>query len=152
MAFQWREAERALHVDPNPDNQAKLFAALQIQSGELHKRPRAWSRGMQQRFVIALALIGSPELLVMDEPTSALDPVVAAGTMDLLDGYLSQRQTALLFITHDLGLAARRVSRLMVMDCGRVVEDATTSKVLSAPQTHPAKALCAHRNWLELPC
>lgn len=107
---------------------------------------------MQQRFVIALALIGSPDLLVMDEPTSALDPVVAAGTMDLLETYLADRETALLLITHDLGLAARWVSRLMVMDAGQVVEDAPTAQFLAAPQTEAAKALCAHRNWLELPC
>lgn len=107
---------------------------------------------MQQRFVIAMALIGTPELLVMDEPTSALDPVVAAGTMDLLEAYLKDRQTALLLITHDLGLAARRVSRLMVMESGKIVEDAPTQRLLSAPQTYAAKALCAHRNWLELPC
>jgi len=99
-----------------------------------------------------MALIGTPDLLVMDEPTSALDPLVAAGTMDLLDAYLEKRHTALLLITHDLGLAARRVSRLMVMDTGRVVEDAQTSKVLSAPQTPAARVLCAHRNWLKLPC
>lgn len=107
---------------------------------------------MQQRFVIAMALIGTPDLLVMDEPTSALDPVVAAGTMDLLDAYLKDRQTALLLITHDLGLAARRVHRLMVMDDGKIVEDAPTEQFLTAPATHAAKALCAHRNWLELPC
>lgn len=107
---------------------------------------------MQQRFVIAMALIGTPELLVMDEPTSALDPVVAAGTMDLLEAFLQDRQTALLLITHDLGLAARRVSRLMVMETERIVEDAPTQRVLSAPETRAEKALCAHRNWLELPC
>ena len=107
---------------------------------------------MQQRFVIAMALIGTPELLVMDEPTSALDPVVAAGTMDLLDIYLSDRDTALLLITHDLGLAARRVDRLMVMDDGHIVEDAATRQFLDAPETQAAKSLCAHRNWLELPC
>ena len=78
--------------------------------------------------------------------------MVAAGTMDLLEAYLKKRQTALLLITHDLGLAAWRVSRLMVMDAGRVVEDAPTARILSAPATPAAKALCAHRNWLELPC
>jgi ABC-type dipeptide/oligopeptide/nickel transport system ATPase component len=107
---------------------------------------------MQQRFVIAMALIGTPDLLVMDEPTSALDPVVAAGTMDLLDAYLSDRNTALLLITHDLGLAARRVERLMVMEDGRIVEDAPTRQFLEAPKTLAAQSLCAHRNWLELPC
>lgn len=107
---------------------------------------------MQQRFVIAMALIGTPDLLVMDEPTSALDPVAAARTMDLLDRYLADRHTALLLITHDLGLAARRVSRLMVMENGQIVEDAPTSQMLAQPQTRQAQALCAHRNWLALPC
>jgi len=152
MAFHWREAERALGLSPGPVQQQTLFAALRIEGGDLRKRPWGWSRGMQQRFVIAMALIGIPDLLVMDEPTSALDPIVAAGTMDLLDRYLADRNTALLLITHDLGLAARRVQRLLVMDHGRIVEDARTSQFLSSPETQAAKSLCAHRNWLELPC
>lgn len=152
MAFHWLEAERALGLAPDPDRQQQLFKALHIEGGDLRKRPWVWSRGMQQRFVIAMALIGTPDLLVMDEPTSALDPVVAAGTMDLLDAYLSHRDTALLLITHDLGLAARRVQRLMVMEAGRIVEDAPTGQFLLAPATQAAKSLCAHRHWLELPC
>lgn len=152
MAFHWREAEQALGLAGDDARRLQLFDALQIAGGDLGKRPWGWSRGMQQRFVIAMALIGTPDLLVMDEPTSALDPVVAAGTMDLLDTYLRHRKTALLLITHDLGLAAKRVSRLMVMDAGRIVEDAPTARFLSAPQTQAAAALCAHRNWLELPC
>ncbi|MEL6463659.1 MAG: ATP-binding cassette domain-containing protein [Pseudomonadota bacterium] len=152
MAFHWREAEQALGLASDAGHRDTLFAALQIGTGDLRKRPWGWSRGMQQRFVIAMALIGTPDVLVMDEPTSALDPVVAAGTMDLLDAYLKDRATALLLITHDLGLAARRVSRLMVMDAGRIVEDAPTARFLSAPETAAAQALCAHRNWLELPC
>ena len=107
---------------------------------------------MQQRFVLAMAMIGSPALLVMDEPTSALDPVVAARSMELLDGYLSGRDTALVLITHDLGLAAQNVTRLLVMDEGRIVEDRPTSALLDDPQTQVAKSLCAHRNWLALPC
>ncbi|MEP4247984.1 ATP-binding cassette domain-containing protein [Tateyamaria sp.] len=152
MAFHWAEAERALALKPDLTRQQALFSALHIDGGDLRKRPWGWSRGMQQRFVIAMALIGTPDLLVMDEPTSALDPVVAAGTMDLLDEYLADRQTALLLITHDLGLAARRVERLMVMDASQIVEDAPTEQFLTAPATHAAQALCAHRNWLELPC
>lgn len=152
MAFHWREAETALGLAPDDARRDVLFKALRIEGSDLRKRPWGWSRGMQQRFVISMALIGTPDLLVMDEPTSALDPVVAAGTMDLLEDYLKDRQTALLLITHDLGLAARRVARLMVMDAGRIVEDAPTEAFLAAPKTPAAKALCAHRNWLELPC
>ncbi len=152
MAFHWREAERARTLAPDPARQQTLFNALHIEDGDLRKRPWGWSRGMQQRFVIAMALIGTPDLLVMDEPTSALDPVVAAGTIDLLDAHLADRDTALLLITHDLGLAARRVHRLMVMDDGKIVEDSPIKRLLMAPMTPAAKALCAHRNWLELPC
>ncbi|MFK7751859.1 MAG: ATP-binding cassette domain-containing protein [Sedimentitalea sp.] len=152
MAFHWAEATRALNLAPDPVRMTTLLSALSIDGGDLRNRPWGWSRGMQQRFVIAMALIGTPDLLVMDEPTSALDPVVAAGTMDLLERYLSDRSTALLLITHDLGLAARRVSRLMVMDAGRIVEDAPTEQFLSNPETPAAQSLCAHRNWLELPC
>jgi ABC-type dipeptide/oligopeptide/nickel transport system ATPase component len=65
---------------------------------------------MQQRFVIAMALIGAPDLIVLDEPTSALDPVIAAATMDLLNRHLAGRTTAMMLITHDLGLAARWVT------------------------------------------
>ncbi len=152
MAFHWREAEHALNMPPDPDRHHRLFQALRIEGGDLRKRPWSWSRGMQQRFVIAMALIGTPDLLVMDEPTSALDPVVAAGTMDLLDAYLADRKTALLLVTHDLGLAACRVGRLWVMDQGQLVEDATTPQFLQAPKTKAAQLLCAHKNWLELPC
>ncbi|WP_299545989.1 ATP-binding cassette domain-containing protein [uncultured Tateyamaria sp.] len=152
MDFHWCEAERALGLTHDASRQKKLITTLRIEGGDLHKRPWGWSRGMQQRFVIAMALIGTLDLLVMDEPTSALDPVVAADTMDLLDRYLTERQTAFLLITHDLGLAARRVARVIVMDDGRIVEDAPTEQFLLAPVTQAAKSLCAHRNWLELPC
>lgn len=152
MAFHWQEAERALGLAPDDARREMLFKALQIERGDLRKRPWGWSRGMQQRFVIAMALIGTPDLLVMDEPTSALDPVVAAGTMDLLEDYLKDRQTALLLITHDLGLAERRVARLMVTEAGRIVEDAPVKAFLASPKTQAAKVLCARRNWLELPC
>ena len=107
---------------------------------------------MQQRFVIAMAMIGRPELIVLDEPTSALDPVVAAQSMDLLDMHLSGSTTAMVLITHDLGLAAKRVSRLLVMHDGRLVEQAATDDLLQRPTTAPAKALAAHRNWAQLPC
>lgn len=115
MAFHWSETEHALGIAPDRARQQQLFTALSIDHGNLRKRPWGWSRGMQQRFVIAMALIGTPELLVLDEPTSALDPVVAARTMNLLDSVLADSDTAMLLITHDLGLAASRVDRLLVM-------------------------------------
>ncbi len=151
IAFHWREAEQALGLAPGSADQATLFRSLKIEGGDLRKRPWGWSRGMQQRFVIAMALIGSPDLIVLDEPTSALDPVVAAATMDLLDRHLEDRETAMMLITHDLGLAARRVSKLMVMHEGQVVEEAPTESILERPQTKASKALAADSIWMELP-
>ena len=152
MAFHWREAETALGLPHDKDRRQQLFAALKLEHGDLRKRPWGWSRGMQQRFVIAMALLGKPDLIVLDEPTSALDPVVAADSMDLLDQFLAGGQTAMILITHDLGLAARRVSHLMVMDAGQLVEHASTTDLLERPSSKAAKALSAHRNWIELPC
>jgi ABC-type glutathione transport system ATPase component len=147
MAFHWREAERALNYALKADRQRHLFKALKIEHGNMRSRPWSWSRGMQQRFVVAMALIGNPELLVLDEPTSALDPVVAAGTMKLLDTVLDESNTAMLLITHDLGLAARRVDRLMVMHQGKIVEDSPTAEVLARPATSEAAALVSYRSW-----
>ena len=152
MAFHWREAEVALGLAPGSADQDGLFKALSIQGGDLRKRPWSWSRGMQQRFVIAMALIGAPDLIVLDEPTSALDPVVAAATMDLLSSFLDSKDTAMILITHDLGLAARRVNSLMVMDAGHLVEQGVTEDILKHPQTPAAQSLSAHRNWMALPC
>ena len=75
IAYHWREAAQALSVPADPARQQQLFSALKIDTGDTGKRPWGWSRGMQQRFVIAMALLGSPDLIVLDEPTSALDPL-----------------------------------------------------------------------------
>ena len=152
MDFHWRQAERALHLDHDPEKQSELFSALHIEGADLRARPWGWSRGMQQRFCIAMALLSQPTLLILDEPTSALDPIVAATTMTLLDRHLSGTSITMLLITHDLGLAARRVDRLIVMSDGRVAEDAPTQRLLAQPQSESARALVAHRNWALLPC
>ncbi|MEM7073075.1 MAG: ATP-binding cassette domain-containing protein [Pseudomonadota bacterium] len=152
MAFHWREAELALGLQAGSSDRKSLFSDLKIKGGYLRKRPWGWSRGMQQRFVIAMALIATPELIILDEPTSALDPIVAAATMDLLDQHLAGQNTAMMLITHDLGLAARRVKQLMVMHDGHIVERAATEEILHNPKTAPSKALSAHRSWMALPC
>lgn len=152
MAFHWRQAERALDLAPDARRRRTLFEAMDLDTSALGRRPWGWSRGMQQRFVIAMALIGQPDFLIMDEPTSALDPVVAASMMELLDRHLEDAETGLLLITHDLGLAAARVERILVMGEGRIVEDAPISRLLEQPRSRAAQALVAHRNWAKLPC
>ncbi|NJR13090.1 MAG: ATP-binding cassette domain-containing protein [Phyllobacteriaceae bacterium] len=152
LHFHWREAEQALGVKPDADRQRGLLAAMGLAEADLSARPWVWSRGMQQRFVIALALIGTPELLILDEPTSALDPVIAAATVEQIEAHIRANGTALVLITHDLGLAARRADRIIVIDNGQIVEDAATATLIERPVSPAARALVTHRNWAVLPC
>ncbi|PEG40686.1 methionine ABC transporter ATP-binding protein [Mycolicibacterium agri] len=84
--------------------------------------PHQFSGGMRQRVMIAMALIGEPRLVIADEPTTALDVRVAAKIVDLLYALSEEREVAVVFITHDLGVVAGFADRVMVMYAGRVME------------------------------
>lgn len=98
--------------------------------------PHSLSGGMQQRVMIAMALICKPRLLIADEPTTALDVTVQAQIIDLLHSISESTGTALLFITHDLGVVAELCTRVVIVYAGQIVEDAPIESVFSAPR-HP---------------
>lgn len=91
------------------------------------------SGGMRQRAMIGAALLSDPELLIADEPTTALDVTVQAQILHLLHELRAQSETALLLITHDLGVIAGNCERMLVMDKGRLLEDGKTREVFAAP-------------------
>lgn len=98
--------------------------------------PHQLSGGMKQRAMIAMALICRPRLLIADEPTTALDVTIQAQITDLLRRLSEETGTALLFITHDLGVVAETCTRMLTMYAGQVVEDAPVDDVLVKPK-HP---------------
>jgi peptide/nickel transport system ATP-binding protein len=98
--------------------------------------PHQISGGMRQRVMIAMALICKPKLLIADEPTTALDVTVQAQITDLLCALSEKTGTALIFITHDLGVVAEICMRMMTMYAGEIVEDAPIDDALIRPR-HP---------------
>jgi oligopeptide transport system ATP-binding protein len=116
---------------------------IQDAAGRLDVYPHAFSGGMRQRVMIAMALITRPELLIADEPTTALDVTVQAQVLDLIKARQRELGMAVLLITHDLGIVANTCDRVLVMYAGRVVESAPV-RALFRETRHPyTKALMA---------
>jgi peptide/nickel transport system ATP-binding protein len=118
-----------------------LMAVVHLSPEAIDRYPHQFSGGQRQRICIARALAMEPELLIGDEPVSALDVSVQAQVLKLLDEVRRRFNLAVLFITHDLRVAAQVCDRIAVMQRGVIVEQGTTSEVFAAPRHEYTRAL-----------
>lgn len=116
----------------------KMLDLVGIPSPEkrINDYPHQMSGGMRQRVMIAMALSCHPELLIADEPTTALDVTIQAQILELIQSLREKLNMAVLLITHDLGVVAETTDRVIVMYCGRIVEEATADELFRHPK-HP---------------
>ena len=122
-----------------------LLAEVQIADPErvLRSYPHELSGGMRQRILIASAFAAEPKLIVADEPTTALDVTVQKQILKLIAGMQARHGTALLFVTHDLGVVSKVCQRLSVLYAGMVVEDTSVVDFFAAPRHAYSAALLA---------
>lgn len=120
---------------------AALLESVGLPADTVRAYPHQLSGGQRQRVVLATALLNDPALLICDEPTTALDVTVQARILELILAATRERETALLFITHDLAVVASVCERVLVMLDGEIVEAGTTREMLTAPRHDYTKRL-----------
>lgn len=120
------------------DRSVEMLERVQIPAPEkrVHEYPHQLSGGMRQRVMIAMALSCSPEILIADEPTTALDVTIQAQIIDLMIQLKKDYGTAIMMITHDLGVIAEMAERIIVMYAGKIVEAGDTLNIFEEPK-HP---------------
>lgn len=118
----------------------KMLQLVGIPASRKGEYPHQFSGGMKQRIVIAMALIAEPELLLADEPTTALDVTIQAQILELMRRLKDEFNSAVVLITHDLGVVAEFCDNVSVIYAGRVVEHGTVEQIFASEEKHPYTA------------
>ena len=144
---------RGMDTEEASEESVRLLKQVGIPDAErrVGDYPYQFSGGMQQRIMIAMALSCNPELLIADEPTTSVDVTVQAQLLELIDQLRADLGTAVIIITHNLGVIARYVDRVHVMYAGRLVETASTADLFAQPMHPYTEGLLSSVPRLDLP-
>jgi len=144
---------RGMDTEEASEESVRLLKQVGIPDAErrVGDYPHQFSGGMQQRIMIAMALTCNPELLIADEPTTSVDVTVQAQLLELIDQLRADLGTAVIIITHNLGVIARYVDRVHVMYAGRLVETASTADLFAQPMHPYTEGLLSSVPRLDLP-
>lgn len=116
-------------------------AGLDATKSQIQSYPHEFSGGMKQRVLVALSISPNPDLILADEPTSALDVTIGQKVLDTLNELVNKSQTALMFITHDIGLARQYANRIIVLKDGSIVEAGESHDIIRSPKMPYTKLL-----------
>ncbi|MDL2229648.1 ABC transporter ATP-binding protein [Treponema sp. OttesenSCG-928-L16] len=130
-----RHHEKLSRLEAN-NRAAKMLETVGIESGRMVEYPHQFSGGMKQRVVIAIALACNPRLLLADEPTTALDVTIQAQMLELMNNLKEKFQTAMVMITHDLGVVAEMCNKVSIMYAGQILESGNLEDIFEKP-AHP---------------
>jgi len=133
------------NISKKAAREKSIAALIEVGINDAEKRideyPYQFSGGMRQRVMIAMALLGEPEILIADEPTTALDVTVQAQILALIKNLQKSHNLSVIFITHDLGVAVQMADDVLVMEKGRLVEQGTTEQIFKHPTQEYTKKL-----------
>lgn len=128
-------------LDMTPEQKDKkvdeILELVGLPADRKHEYPHQFSGGMKQRVVIAMALACEPKLILADEPTTALDVTIQAQILKMMKELKQRLNTAMIFITHDLGVVAQICDRVAIMYAGEIIEIGTTEDIFEGPKHHP---------------
>lgn len=147
LAWQWKQALRCAQNSTRSAAETQAILSAFSLKDFAADYPHQWSLGMQQRLLLAFALLSKPQLLILDEPTSALDVLVGAQVITEVMTYAKANNISVLMVTHDLAMAANFSQQIVILEQGIVVEAGPSKTLIETPQSQYAQHLMAQRFW-----